>query len=124
MLVLLRSQGHLYVHCSQKFPCCLTCTLRTKKKVNKKCKLKKRITYRPSRQRRQNLIKILPAHKNTESQNLRIKCASTQCYRNSKWLCGSCPQEWTSNGRFLVSSLSIHSHWLKIFFLFLKRKIS
>jgi len=31
-----------------KIPCCQTCTPRTKKKVNQKCKSKKRIIYCPS----------------------------------------------------------------------------
>ena len=35
------------------------------------------------------LIEVLPAQKNTEFQNLRIECASTQYYCYSKWLCGS-----------------------------------
>ena len=35
------------------------------------------------------MIEVRSAHKNTEFQNFRIKSASTQYYRDSKWLCGS-----------------------------------
>ena len=35
------------------------------------------------------LIEFGPAHKYRISEHLRLKSASTQFYRNSKWLCGS-----------------------------------
>jgi len=35
------------------------------------------------------LIESLPTHKNIEFQKHKIKVQGTQCYRDSKWLCGS-----------------------------------
>ena len=76
-----------YMSTAAKIPC-WTCTPRTKKKINQKCKLKQRITYRPSLATAPKFYWGLTCTQEYRISELRIKSASTQCYRNSKWICG------------------------------------
>ena len=79
---------------------------RIKKKINQKYKLKRELLTVPPRQRRQNLIEVLPAHKNTEFQNFKNRmCKVLNSTAIASGYEGRDPQGGTSDGSFLVSSL-------------------
>ena len=84
-----QSPGPLIYPLQQKFLVVKYVHQKQGKRLTKSVNITREYLTVPSWQRRQNLIEIKPAHKNIEFQNLRIVCASTQFYRNSKWLCGS-----------------------------------
>ena len=106
-----------------KIPCCQTCTLRTKKKVNQKYKSKKRITYRPSPATAPKFDCVFTCTKKyriSELQEQNVQVLNTTAIASG--YTGRDPQGGTSDGSFLISSLLCYKEWLKFFFQFFKRK--
>ena len=78
-----------YVSLQQEFLVVESVKKKTKKKVNQKCKLLKRVTYRPSPATMLKFDWGGTCTQNTVFQRYKIEVQGAQFYRNSKWLCGS-----------------------------------
>ena len=84
-----QSPSPLICPLQQKFLIVKSVHKKPRRRLTKNVNLKRELLTVPPWQRRQNLIEVKTCTENTEFQNLKIECASSQFYHYNEWLCGS-----------------------------------
>ena len=93
-----------------------------RRKLTKNVNLKRELLTVPPWQRRQNLIEVLPAHKNTEFQNIEYRMQVLNNTAIPSGYAGRDPQEETSDGSFFSKFSFMLQRMVKVLLLVLKKK--